>query len=73
MANAIILVSLDAVRPDHLSCYGYDEIRTPNIDEIAISGALFENSITASCLTPVSMASTLTGVYPNKHGRLGLL
>lgn len=66
--KSVIIISLDAVRPDHLSCYGYDSIRTPNIDEIAANGILFENSISASCLTPVSMASTLTGLYPDKHG-----
>jgi arylsulfatase A-like enzyme len=68
MTNPVILISLDAVRPDHLGCYGYDKIKTPNIDEIASNGVLFENCITASCLTPVAMASTLTGVYPNRHG-----
>ncbi len=66
--NQVIFISLDAVRPDHLSCYGYDKIQTPSIDEIASSGILFENSISVSCLTPVSMASALTGMYPNKHG-----
>ena len=68
MTNPVILISLDAVRPDHLGCYGYDKIKTPNIDEIATNGVLFENCITASCLTPVAMASALTGVYPNRHG-----
>lgn len=64
----IILISVDALRPDHLSCYGYEKIETPAIDEIATKGAIFENCITASCLTPVSMASVLTAKYPNKHG-----
>lgn len=68
MTNPVILISLDAVRPDHIGCYGYNKIKTTNIDKIAANGVLFDNSITASCLTPVSMASTLTGVYPNKHG-----
>ena len=31
----VILISLDEVRPDHLSCYGYEKIRTANMDQIA--------------------------------------
>lgn len=58
---------MDAVRPDHLSCYGYTKIKTPNIDEISKQGITFDNCITASSLTPVSHASILTGNYPNKH------
>ena len=64
----VIFISVDALRPDHLSCFGYDKIETPYIDEIAKKGAIFENCITVSCLTPVSMASTITGSYPKKHG-----
>ncbi|MFC2048876.1 sulfatase [Elusimicrobiota bacterium] len=64
----IILISVDALRWDHLSCFGYENISTPAIDEIAAGGVLYENCMTASCLTPVSMASVLTAKYPNKHG-----
>lgn len=58
---------MDAVRPDHLSCYGYTKISTSNIDEISKQGVTFDHCITASSLTPVSHASILTGNYPNKH------
>ncbi len=68
MKRNLILITLDEVRPDHLSCYGYDKMKTANIDRIAEEGVLFETCITASNFTPVSHASILTGVYPNKHG-----
>jgi arylsulfatase A-like enzyme len=64
----IILLSIDALRPDHLSCNGYEKIETKNIDEIAANGATFQKCITASCLTPVSMAATLTAKYPPHTG-----
>ena len=57
---------MDAVRPDRLSCYGYDEIETKGIDSIAEEGALFKNCIAPSCLTPVSHASILSGKNPDK-------
>ena len=63
-----ILISLDEVRPDHLSCYGYRDNRTPNLDRLAENGVLFETVISSSCLTPVSHASILTGLNAPKHG-----
>ena len=65
--NNLVLITMDCVRPDHLGCYGYKEIETPNIDRIAEEGVLFETCIATSCLTPVSHASILSGVYPPKH------
>jgi len=62
----VILITMDAVRPDRLSCYGYDEIETKGIDSIAEEGALFKNCIAPSCLTPVSHASILSGKNPDK-------
>lgn len=62
----VILISLDEVRPDHLSCYGYDKIKTPNIDKIAQRGVLYENAIAAGCFTAICMSSTICGAYPNK-------
>lgn len=59
---------MDAVRPDHLSCLGYDRIETEGIDEIAGESATFSNCVSASSLTPVTMASILTGSYPRTHG-----
>lgn len=63
----IILISMDELRPDHLGCYGYERIKTPNIDKIAEGGVLFETCIAASDFTPVCMSSTICGCYPNKH------
>jgi len=64
----IILISLDEVRPDHLSCYGYKKINTPAVDQIAKQGVKFECCISSSDLTPVAMGTAITGKYPNKHG-----
>jgi len=64
----IIIISLDEVRPDHLGCYGYRKIGTPNMDQVAKEGVRFETCIAASELTPIAMGSVITGKYPNKHG-----
>ncbi len=39
----IILISIDTIRADHLSCYGYRHQTTPNIDTFAGNSVLFEN------------------------------
>ncbi len=64
----VIIISIDTLRKDHLSCYGYEGCKTPNIDEFAEKSVVFENCIAPSPHTVPSMASLLTGVYPTVHG-----
>lgn len=64
----IVLIVLDAVRQDHLSCYGYSRATTPHIDRLAAEGVLFENAYSTSCWTIPSHASLFTGLYPSQHG-----
>ncbi len=63
----VILLTMDAVRPDHLGAYGNGGINTPNIDEIAKEGVIFEDAMGASCLTPIAHGSILTGNNPPVH------
>jgi len=62
-----ILITLDEVRHDRLSCYGYQGIETPNIDFFAENGVRFETAVSATSFTPVSHGTILTGLNPNKH------
>ncbi|NIR71676.1 sulfatase [candidate division KSB1 bacterium] len=64
----IILISIDTLRADHLSCYGYERITTPHIDRLAGEGVLFTNAYSTAVWTPPAHASMLTGLYPNAHG-----
>ncbi len=64
----ILLIILDTVRADHLSCYGYPRETTPFIDKIASEGVLYKNAISASCWTLESLASIFSGLLPNGHG-----
>ncbi len=49
-------------------CYGNPEIRTPNLDRLAASGARFENFFVASPVCSPSRATLLTGRIPSQHG-----
>jgi arylsulfatase A-like enzyme/Flp pilus assembly protein TadD len=64
----VLLITLDTTRADRLGCYGYDNAQTPNIDELAATGVLFENAICQAPLTLPSHASILTGTQPPLHG-----
>ena len=67
----IILVVMDTVRADHLSCYSHHQKTTPNIDSVAKHGVLYENAFSVAPWTPPSHASIFTGKYPSYHRTLG--
>ena len=64
----VLLISLDTLRADHLSCYGYKRATSPRIDQVAKEGVLFENVVAASNWTIPSHMSLLTSLYPSVHG-----
>ncbi|MFC1504384.1 sulfatase [Spirochaetota bacterium] len=63
----IVLIIMDAVRPDHLSCYGYERKTSPYIDQLAEEGVRFTQAIAAAGWTGESVPSILTGTYPTMH------
>jgi len=67
-APNIILITLDTVRADHLSLYGYPRRTTPRIDAWARQGMVFENAIAPTSWTLPSHASIFTGLLPHQHG-----
>ena len=67
--NTIVYV-IDALRADHLSCYGYERETTPHLDRFAAQAARFENAFTVSTWTRSAAGSLLTGTYPSVHGAI---
>lgn len=70
-APNVLLVVLDAVRRDHLSCYGHDQPTTPELDRLAERGTRFEDAIAAAPWTPPSHAAIFSGKYPSHNGVFG--
>jgi arylsulfatase A-like enzyme len=64
----VILITLDTTRADYLSCYGYKDKTTPNLDQLASEGTRFDMAISTAAVTPVSHAAILTGLDNNEHG-----
>ncbi len=64
----LLLLSLDTTRFDYLSCYGFSQSTSPNLDRLAADGILFENTQTPVPVTLPAHTTMLTGLYPFEHG-----
>ena len=64
----VLLVTVDTLRADHLSSYGYPRATSPNIDELAARGVSFDVAFTYWPKTRGSFASLFTGLYASQHG-----
>ncbi len=64
----VLLISIDALRPDMLGCYGYGRPTSPTLDRLASGGVVFENAFTPSPWTLPAHGSLFTGFYPRRHG-----
>ncbi|HWF09745.1 MAG TPA: sulfatase [Bryobacteraceae bacterium] len=64
----VILISIDTLRADHLSSYGYKAVPTPNIDALAQHGTLFTSVESQIPLTLPSHTALLTSTYPFQNG-----
>ncbi len=63
----VIIYLIDALRADHLSCYGYPRETSPHFDELARRGLLFHGAQAQSPWTRASVASLFTGLWPQGH------
>jgi len=57
----VLLIVIDTLRADHLSCYGYWRETSPNMDAMAKRGVLFTRAISQSSWTAPSMVTMMTG------------
>src|SRR5262245_18288087 len=64
----VLLVSVDALRADHVGAYGYARSTTPFLDRLARDGQRFERTYVPLPATAPSHASLLTSLHPAQHG-----
>lgn len=78
----VVIITLDAVRADHLSSHGYHRNTTPNLDALAAKGIRFQRAYTQAPHTSFALASLMTGKYfatlsrilpSEKHDTLALI
>ncbi len=68
VAPNVILITIDTIRTDHCSTYGYERVTTPTLSRVAEAGVLFRNAYAPMATTGPSHATMLTSLYPRTHG-----
>jgi len=66
----VILVTVDALRADHLSLNGYDRNTDPTLRKLASQGVNFSRAFSQATITVRSMSSLFTSLYPQMHGMM---
>jgi arylsulfatase A-like enzyme len=64
---SVAIVIIDTLPSGHAGAYGYPRSTTPNLDRLCRDAVRFEHAVAPSPWTLPSMASILTGLYPNQH------
>ena len=64
----VVIIHTDEHVWNFLGCMGNSEVKTPNIDQLALSGMRFNNAYSCSGVCVPSRACLLTGRYPIAHG-----
>lgn len=67
-APAVFVFLIDALRLDHMSCYGYERETTPNISAFAGDAITFTQLMPTASWTRPSVGSLFTSLYPGVHG-----
>lgn len=65
---SMVIIMIDTLRADHLSCYGFSREISPNIDGASLEGTTFTQAAAVSPKTGPSVAGILTGRYPDEQG-----
>lgn len=68
----LVLISVDALRADHVGAYGYERPTTPFLDSLAADSVVFERAWAPSSFTLQSVSSLLTGRLPTSGGSVSL-
>ena len=64
----LVLIVVDTLRADWMTPYGYSESTSPELARWAARGVVFEQVLSQSSWTKISMASLITSMWPRSHG-----
>ena len=66
----VLFITMDTVRADHCSLYGYERDTTPNLRELSREATLYSRAVSASDFTLATHAAMFTGLYPDWNGAI---
>ncbi len=64
----LLIIGVDALRPDRLSHFGYERPTSPNMDAFLAESAIFEQTFTQLPRTYPAWTTMMTGSWPTTHG-----
>ena len=64
----VLFLTIDTLRADFLSCYGYHKKTSPNIDSLCEEAILFKNFYAVSGWTSPTLVSIFSSLFPSTHG-----
>jgi len=64
----LLIVTIDTLRADRMSAYGYERPTSPNLDRLMADGVRFTQARTVEPLTAPALCSMITSRYPHEHG-----
>jgi len=67
----VLIYTIDTLRADHASVYGYTRNTTPFLKKLGASGIVFEDCQAQATWTKPSVASMMTSLYSFTHGIVG--
>ena len=67
----VLLVVIDTLRSDHLSCYGHERVTSPQLDRFAKDSWVYERAYSQAPWTTPSIGALLTSRYPTSLGIRG--
>ena len=67
----VLFIDIDTMRPDHMRCYGYKRNTTPNFDNVAKEGVLFNNYYCSDAPCLPSRAALISGMFGIHNGAVG--
>jgi hypothetical protein len=70
--RAVVLISIDTLRRDHVSVYGYPRQTTPGLEALARESIVFDDAVSTASWTLPAHASLFTSTYPSVHGAVDM-
>lgn len=67
----ILMLDIDTLRPDHMSCYGYNRTTTPNMDKVCADGIRFDQYYCSDAPCLPSRAALVSAMFGICNGAVG--
>lgn len=66
---SVVLITVDCLRAQNMSCYGYSRNTTPFIDSLAAQGVLYSNAFANGPFTAAAFPAILSSTYALDNGK----